>query len=223
MDLLSAFKSIGFTKQETDIYLTLCEHGELSGYEAAKLSGISRSNTYASLSNLVEKGGAYVIEGQPTKYMATPIKELLQNSKTWFEKNIRFIEENVVYNNKPQQEAYVTIIGYDNIFNKLENMISLTNTHLYFSAEAKIINKFTNTLTKIAEDKKVVILSDEKILIPNIICYKTDVTSSLKLIVDTTTVLTGTLDQCLFSKNLTLVQLIREAMMNEIKLIQYEG
>jgi sugar-specific transcriptional regulator TrmB len=221
MDLFEAFKTIGFTKQETTLYLTLCEHGEISGYEAAKLSGISRSNTYASLSTLVEKGGAYIVEGQPTKYLATPKKELLINAKRWFENVTSYIEQNVVFNT-PQNEAYVSILGYNHIVNKVCNMLSLTNNHLYFSADSTIIDLFLDKLIKLAEDKKVVILCDKQILAPHIICYQTDTKSSFKLIVDTQIVLTGTLEQCLYSKNQTLVQLIRETMTNEIKLIQYE-
>ncbi|MFP4698361.1 MAG: TrmB family transcriptional regulator [Eubacteriales bacterium] len=221
MDLIEAFKTVGFTKQETEIYLTLSEHGELSGYEAAKLSGISRSNAYATLSSLVDKGGAFTVEGQPKKYVATPKEELLLNAKRWFNKVINFIDKKVVYS--PQKnEPYVTITRQEHIINKIQNMLLLTTQHLYFSADISIINLFLDTLKEIANHKKVVILCDEKITIPNIISYKTKTISSLKLIVDTNAVITGTLEQCLYSKSLTLVQLIREALMNEIKLIQYE-
>ncbi|TCK92361.1 sugar-specific transcriptional regulator TrmB [Natranaerovirga hydrolytica] len=222
MELLDAFKAIGFTKQETLIYLTLCEHGQLSGYEAAKLSGISRSNAYASLSSLVEKGGGYIIEGQPKKYVATPTNELLVNSKRWFDKVFKIIESKVVFN-KSQQEPYITIAGYDKIVNKLENILLLTNSHLYFSAEHSIINQFYTILSKLAETKKVVLLSDKKVSDSNIIFYETEKSSSVKLIVDTSTVITGTLEQCLYSKNATLIQIIREAMVNEIKLIKSES
>ena len=37
----------GLTRQEARIYFLLLTEGELSGYEAAKRAGISRSNAYA--------------------------------------------------------------------------------------------------------------------------------------------------------------------------------
>ena len=42
--------------------MTLLAEGRLTGYEATKLTGISRSNTYTALAGLVEKGAAYVLE-----------------------------------------------------------------------------------------------------------------------------------------------------------------
>ena len=53
----------GLSRQEAAIYLCLLQNEELTGYEVAKLTGISRSNVYNGLTSLVEHGAAYVIEG----------------------------------------------------------------------------------------------------------------------------------------------------------------
>lgn len=47
---------LGFTKNESIIYETLCKYKELSGNELSKKAGIDRSVTYNLLSNLSEKG-----------------------------------------------------------------------------------------------------------------------------------------------------------------------
>ena len=62
MDIVERLTQFGLTRHEAAIYLTLLAEGDLNGYEVAKITGISRSNTYTSLASLVEKGGAYVIE-----------------------------------------------------------------------------------------------------------------------------------------------------------------
>ena len=53
--------NFGLTRQEANLYVLLVLEGELNGYEAAKKSGISRSNTYNALAGLVEKGAAYML------------------------------------------------------------------------------------------------------------------------------------------------------------------
>ena len=63
MEMLTCF---GLTRQEAKIYLLLLTEGALSGYEASKRAGISRSNAYGALAGLVDKGAACLLEEQST-------------------------------------------------------------------------------------------------------------------------------------------------------------
>ena len=49
MDNVELLMSFGLTRQEARVYVLLLGEGALSGYEAAKRLGISRSNAYAAL------------------------------------------------------------------------------------------------------------------------------------------------------------------------------
>ena len=69
----------GLSRQEAAIYLCLLQNEELTGYEVAKLTGISRSNVYNGLASLVEHGAAYVIEGTSSKYLAVALSEFCDN------------------------------------------------------------------------------------------------------------------------------------------------
>ena len=69
MDTIEELKYFGLTGQEATIYVCLLSREQLTGYEAAKETGISRSNTYTALAGLVEKGAAYVMEGQIAQYL----------------------------------------------------------------------------------------------------------------------------------------------------------
>ena len=51
-------KSFGLTGQEASIYEALLINGEMTGYEVAKETGISRSYVYGAMSALVDKGAA---------------------------------------------------------------------------------------------------------------------------------------------------------------------
>ena len=46
MSFIEKLMVFGLTRQEASIYLCLYRNGILTGYEAAKLTGISRSNVY---------------------------------------------------------------------------------------------------------------------------------------------------------------------------------
>ena len=79
LDNIEALMHFGLTRQEARIYLLLLTEGALSGYEAAKRIGISRSNAYGALAGLVDKGAAYILEEQAVQYQAVPVNEFCFN------------------------------------------------------------------------------------------------------------------------------------------------
>lgn len=220
MDLITALKKIGFTQQEAVIYIELCHHHEMTGYEAAKQSGISRSNAYAALSNLVEKGYAHVIEEGSAKYTPVPKKELLLNARRDFEGTVNVIEQELDFT-AHGQESYITVKGEKQIIHKLKNIITQAELRLYLSCDSSVLNEVANEVTMAADrGLKVVVLSKEPLeKVAHIHYYKED-SPSFKIIADTKVVLAGTRSQSIYSKNVTFVQLIREAFVNEIALIE---
>jgi sugar-specific transcriptional regulator TrmB len=221
MDLLNSLKNIGFTQQEGIIYIALCKNGELTGYEAAKLSGISRSNAYAALSNLVEKGYAHIIEGTSSKYLAVPKEELINNATRDFNHHINIINTYLDYT-KIVTEPYITITGEANIINKLKNIIESAHSRIYLSCNEELIDLIEKEITDVLKRSlKVVLLSPKDIdTTYDHIYYKTNTLTSFKIISDTKEVLAGTLSQSLYSKNVTLVSLIRESFINEIEVFK---
>ena len=79
MNFIDSLNDFGLTRQEGTIYSALLNHGEMTGYEVAKDTGISRSNVYAALTALVEKGAACLIEGESTKYRPVEITLFTSN------------------------------------------------------------------------------------------------------------------------------------------------
>ena len=112
----------GLSRQEATIYLCLLENGDLTGYEVAKLTGISRSNVYNGLASLAENGAAYVAEGTPTKYVAVDLDEFCDNF-------IRYLQGVHIYlnMNKPKKvesvDGYITIEGARHVCDKIHHMI----------------------------------------------------------------------------------------------------
>ena len=229
MELIEGLTHFNLTKQEATLYVLLLKEGYLTGYEAAKQTGISRSNTYTALAGLVDKGAAYVLEeGKVTRYTPVPPEEFCSNKIDRL-KEIKDKVLNQLPAIKNDAEGYITIKGELEIINKLKNTVRQAEARIYVSANRRVMELLRKELTDaLARGLKVVIISDEKFTLPEAICYGTDKqTEQIRLIADSQTVVTGDLEDdenstCLYSCKRNLVDLFKEALQNEIKLIQIQ-
>lgn len=73
--------NIGFTLNEAKVYLALIQYNELNGYEASKLSGVSRSLVYDVLERLVNKGFVFKCNGYTNIYKALDYDKLIEKIK----------------------------------------------------------------------------------------------------------------------------------------------
>lgn len=225
MDLVESLIKVGFTRHESLIYLTLCKEGQLTGYEAAKLSGIPRSNAYLALAGLVDKGGAYRSEEEVVRYVAVPAQELVRNLKRNYE---RLFEQ--ILREAPEKElpadAYITVSGRAPVLHKVKNMLLMAQERIYIALSAHLMEAFRFELTEaIKRGLKVVAITDTDFELNGAsIYYHHRNPEALRLIADSSQVLTGEMNEneysCVFSKNKALVQLIKESLTNEIKLIE---
>lgn len=224
--LIENLMCFGLTRQEATVYLCLAQNGEVTGYEAAKQTGISRSNAYNALAGLVDKGAAYTTEGTAVRYHVVGAEEFCSNK-------IRSLEEMKLqlkeYMPKPKEEAegYLTISGDMHIRDKIKNMIAQSGQRIYLSMTENCIHMFEKEIRgAIAEGKKVVILTDSPVEISGAIIYQTeDKGRQIGVITDSTNVLTGELGKgdkstCLYSGQQNFVQVFKDSLRNEIKLIQ---
>ncbi|MBQ1182515.1 MAG: TrmB family transcriptional regulator [Phascolarctobacterium sp.] len=229
MELIEGLTHFNLTKQEATLYVLLLKEGYLTGYEAAKQTGISRSNTYTALAGLVDKGAAYVLEeGKVTRYTPVPPEEFCSNKIDRL-KEIKDKVLNQLPALKNDAEGYITIKGELEIINKLRNTVRQAEARIYVSANRRVMELLRKELMDaLARGLKVVIISDEKFTLPEAICYGTDKqTEQIRLIADSQTVVTGDLEDeenstCLYSCKRNLVDLFKEALQNEIKLIQIQ-
>lgn len=225
IDNLTAF---GLTRQEAAIYTTLLSHGDMTGYEVSKETGISRSNVYAALSNLVDKGASYLLQGDSTKYRPVDVQTFTRNVLTALQEKAAFIQTHAP-EKLAQTDGYITIIGTRNIQNKLLDMIKETRIRLYISASARIVDAYEEELGElINQGKKIVIMTDSNYNLDGAIVYHTDPEpGQLRVIIDSSYVLTGELtgsddDSCLYSGQKNLVTVMKEALKNKIVLLSQE-
>lgn len=229
MELIEGLTHFNLTKQEATLYVLLLKEGYLTGYEAAKQTGISRSNTYTALAGLVEKGAAYVLEeGKVTRYTPVPPEEFCTNKINRLQEiKKRVLNQLPVL--KSDAEGYITIKGELEIINKLKNTVRQAEARIYVSANKRVMELLKSELVDaLGRGLKVVIISDEQFTLPQAICYGTEKQNEqIRLIADSQTVITGDLEDeenstCLYSCKRNLVDLFKDALKNEIKLIELQ-
>ena len=227
MNLIEGLTNFNLTKQEATLYVLLLKAGQLTGYEAAKQTGISRSNTYTALAGLVEKGAAYVLEeGKVTRYTPVAPEEFCSNKISRLEE----IKQDILQQLPvlaSDAEGYITIKGEQEIINKLRNTVLQAKERIYVSGNLRLVELLRQELTDaITRGLKVVIIGDKAYQLAGAICYGTTKKSEqIRLIADSRTVLTGDLEDaedssCLSSCKRNLVDLFKEALKNEIALIK---
>lgn len=223
VDRLAQF---GLTRQEATIYAAMSEQGEMTGYEAAKITGISRSNAYNALAGLVEKGAAYIIEGTATKYTAVAVTEFCENKIRRLGEMKEYLAANMT-ENKREPECYATIEGDRHILDKIRNMLDRTEQRIYLSMPVSLIELVAPELKRlIGRNIKVVILTDTEYALEGAKVYLGDKKESqVRLITDSSYALTGELGKghqstCLYASKQNFVDVLKEALRNEIKLIE---
>lgn len=224
--ILERMMSFGLTRLEAGIYICLFKNGELTGYEVAKQTGISRSNVYGGLSGLADKGAAYLIEGAANKYAAVPIEEFCDNKIRNMQKEKDFLIKNMPVM-AVAEEGYITIEGAKNIKDKILTMLEKAKQRIYLSAPESFIESIREELTEAVERKiKLVLITDKDIGIRDTVQYLTEKKEKqIRLIIDSVYVLTGDVkgeksDTCLYCGQKNFVNVFKEVLRNEIKLIE---
>ena len=227
--ILDRLCQFGITRQEANIYLCLYQHGELTGYEVAKHTGISRSNVYSGLAGLVDKGAAYLAEGNTSKYVAVSIAEFCENKIRSLNREKEYLVQNIP-TMKEQEVGYITIEGYRNIWDKIVHMINSAEKRIYLSASFRMIQMLEQELEEVTERGiKLVLLTDglpdSQRLVKGSICYLCENReNNVRLIIDSAYALTGALngdksDTCLYTGQDNFIQVFKDALRNEMKLI----
>lgn len=226
MDILENLMRFGLTRQESTLYVQLLTEGAMTGYEAAKATGISRSNAYTSLAGLVDKGAACTVDGTPTRYVPVPAGEFLEKKISALEA-VKAQLISCLPEKSGGDDGYMTIKGAENICHKIEYLIKSAMQRIYITGQGPLLHPFMEILRKRAgEGIKVVVISDIPMEHSGLISYVAPrAPGQIGIITDSGAVLTGELSasggtSCLYSRKKNLVDLFKKSLSNEIKLIE---
>lgn len=224
--LIDKLVLFGLTRQEASIYICLSSNRELSGYEVAKITGISRSNVYNALASLVEEGAAYLLEGSTNKYTCVEVGEFCENKIRSLQKAKEELSRELPHIGNAC-EGYITISNHKHIMDRIHYMLLHTKYRVYLSMPVAFIEECREELEHLIENgRKVVLLVSEEIIFPGAIIYVTEKKEpQIRLIADSEYVLTGDMtgsasDTCLYCGQKNFVSVFKESLKNEIKLIE---
>ena len=191
----------GMSRQEATVYLRLIEAGKQTGYEIARDTGISRSNVYASLAALVEKGAAYLVEEDANRYIPVHVQEFCGNRIRRMEEERKWLDMNLTGEQK-EEEGYVTIDGQEHISDKIHNLLANVEERVYCSCSGVCLEQLKGQLKELTEKG-----------------------NQIGLITDSKYVLSGEYGQesrntCVYSGQRNFVTLFKTALANEIELIK---
>ncbi len=226
MDPVDALTKFGLTRQEAAVYMLLCSDGPLNGYEVAKATGISRSNAYSALAGLADKGGADTQDGTPVRYAAVAPAEFCGARIRTLQTLGRDLETQLQVRRTDPATEYLTVRGRQRIAARMEAMLENVGERVYLSVPRDMLDPLLPRLAGlVAAGLKVVVLAAEPPDLPGAIRYRQpDADGRVRLIVDSRLVLTGSLSSaeptCLYSADIHLIELIKDALRNEIRLIE---
>jgi len=224
----STLATLGFTGQEASLYRALLEHGELNGYEAAKETGISRSNAYHALASLVEKGFADRIEGESLRYAALPVQDLSTLLRRRTEASLEHLARSAPVR-KNASAPFLSISGHDKVLEKMGLLVDTARDRVYLSAAAEDLDGIRQALeAAVARGIRVTVLANRAWRIDGATCLsRRKARGQIRLIADGQRVLTGALSAseaaCVLSENVHLVALIKDSLTHEIELVRTRG
>ncbi|NCD33172.1 MAG: TrmB family transcriptional regulator [Spartobacteria bacterium] len=124
MDLTKNLETLGFTKTEALVYVTLVKHVQLNGSQVAKLTGMSRSTIYSALNNLYVKGHVVLASGETSTYLPKDPEVLIEQLKTEFTRSADALKEELSHFKVPgTPQEYYNIKGYSNFLLKTKEML----------------------------------------------------------------------------------------------------
>lgn len=226
-EIVEKLSPFGLSRQEASVYLFLLQNGVMGGYEVAKQTGISRSNVYSTLASLTEKGAAHIIDGNPTKYVAVNSEEYCSNYIRHLTENAAFLAKHIL-KTEENSAGYITIHGYRNITDKMNHMFTDAKERIYLSLSKRNLLLIMKQIKECSDRGiRIVIISDGHTK-PDFIdeYYESEnKTDQIRMIVDSKYVLTGDLtgdssDSCLYCAQENFVNVFKDALRNEIKLIK---
>lgn len=165
---------------------------------------------------------------QSVKYHAVAVKEFCKNKLHYLEElSVHLV--NQIPERTKRDESYLTIRGRRHVEDKFRTMLNETRERVYLSVSPKVAELFRPELSALTkEGKKVVLITKAPYQLDGAIVYGTERNDGqIRLITDSCYALTGEMPEerdstCLYSENPNLVRLLKDALANEIKLIQME-
>jgi len=117
-------QSLGFSRNEAKVYLSLLRFYPVTGYQLSKQIGIRRSVVYDVLHRLIEQGAVYTNGEEPIKYVPVPYEKFLKTMEVNFLRSVESVKERLEQLYSAVSLEYIYHIkGGKNVFNESYHLI----------------------------------------------------------------------------------------------------
>lgn len=166
-----------------------------------------------------------MVEESAKKYIPVALEEFCEN----YIRKMKSVKDWLMENQpqkKSDEEGYITIDGAEHILDKAQTLLDQIEARVYISGKPEFVDLLKPGLEEaIKHEKKVVIVTDTAYVLKGAKIYVSeDKGKQVGVIVDSKYTLTGeygmgSTNTCLYSGQKNLVTLFKNALANEIKLI----
>lgn len=121
---IEQLQSLGFSRNEAKVYLSLLRFYPVTGYQLSKQIGIRRSVVYDVLHRLIERGAVYTNGEEPIKYVPVPYEKFLKTMEVNFLRSVDSVKERLEQLYSAVSLEYIYHIkGGKNVFNESYHLI----------------------------------------------------------------------------------------------------
>jgi len=134
-EIYGVLQDVGFSINESKVYVALIAKNPISGYEVAKRSNITRTMVYDILNRLVQKGAVSVIKNEPKLYAPVPYKELFKKFRDEYNNRIDAVETALdTLECEENTSNYIkNISNYESMFQEIRTLIQSAKSEIYIS------------------------------------------------------------------------------------------
>lgn len=147
-DLIANLKELGFNSYEAKVYLALLKKYPATGYEVSQIADIPQSRAYDTLKSMTASGFVFSNDEKPQKFSPISPKELTQRFKRKINSTIDILEKKLPNVKEDYNEPIHTISGYDNILEKLKEVIKNSKTSIYLVIWAADYNQLEKEIAQ---------------------------------------------------------------------------
>ena len=138
-ELIDKLQKLGFNKAEALVYYTLVKTPVLNGSQIAKILNMPRTSVYIALNSLYQKGVVFLLPGESNEYKAQSPDILFDKLQNEINNNIDSLKESFSkINSSNETDQFWNISGYENIINKIKDMINSAKNELYINTNINI-------------------------------------------------------------------------------------
>ena len=164
-DIVEELKKLGLNSYESKVYIALLKKYPATGYEVSQLADVPQSRAYDALKSLAAENIVTADNEKPQRYTPIPPKELTRRYKRNMISTLDYLDKELPNLADDYNEPVHNIIGYENIIEKLKEIIKSARYSLYleiWNEEFKLLENELKSAYERDVDIKIVAFGEIK-------------------------------------------------------------